>query len=458
MKKRLIAINTTIVLGLGSVFSIPAVHASSIHELQGQKAQISGKRSQVQTNISAAVKKITSLQESQTKLNAQIKRIDQAIADNNTKIEETKEKIAQTQIEVDGLRSDITKLNERIAKRNDVLKQRALSFQESGGDVDYLSVILGSSSFRDFVDRVGAVATIVEADQDILKQHEADKKELKEKEAAVEKKLAELTSTKVEFEGMIAQIQDQKKESLILKADLKKKEAETQALKKGLEKTDSKLAAQEFSIQKQMEQERKRQAELEAARLRAAAEAQARKKEMEKRMSEQNRSQAQSSPTPSPSQSQSQSVPASDDSPARSSADSVHVISGGGNPVTAGYRYIGNSVYVFGGGRSDSDIANGRFDCSSFVHWAYEQAGISLGARGSVSTDTLKNMGSQVSSSDMQPGDLVFFNTYKTDGHVGIYVGNGKFIGAQSSTGVAVADMTSGYWKQKFNGRVVRIR
>ncbi|WP_419883561.1 coiled-coil domain-containing protein [Peribacillus sp. B-H-3] len=452
LKKRLIAINTTIVLGLGSVFSIPAVQASSIHQLQGQKAQISGKRSQVQTNISAAVKKITNLQESQTKLNAQIKRIDQAIADNNAKIEETKEKIAQTQIEVDGLKSDITKLNDRIAKRNDVLKQRALSFQESGGDVDYLSVILGSSSFRDFVDRVGAVATIVEADQDILKQHEADKKELKEKEAAVEKKLAELTSTKVEFEGMIAQIQDQKKESLILKADLKKKETETQALKKGLEKTDSKLAAQEFSIQKQMEQERKRQAELEAARLRAAAEAQARKKEMEKRMSEQSRSQAQSSPT------QSQSAPASDASPAGSSADSVHVISGGGNPVTAGYRYIGNSVYVFGGGRSDSDIANGRFDCSSFVHWAYEQAGISLGARGSVSTDTLKNMGSQVSSSDMQPGDLVFFNTYKTDGHVGIYVGNGKFIGAQSSTGVAVADMTSGYWKQKFNGRVVRIR
>lgn len=37
-----------------------------------------------------------------------------------------------------------------------------------------------------------------------------------------------------------------------------------------------------------------------------------------------------------------------------------------------------------------------------------------------------------------------FFNTYKRDVHVGIYVGNGKFIGAQSSTGVAVADMSVG--------------
>ena len=127
------------------------------------------------------------------------------------------------------------------------------------------------------------------------------------------------------------------------------------------------------------------------------------------------------------------------------------------NVVTVGNRWIGNSAYVFGGGRSQSDISHGLFDCSSFVHWAYSQVGVNLGPLGSVSTETLKHAGTQVSSSQMQPGDLVFFDTYKKDGHVGIYVGGGKFIGAQSSTGVAIANMSSGYWKQKFNGRVVRI-
>lgn len=52
---------------------------------------------------------------------------------------------------------------------------------------------------------------------------------------------------------------------------------------------------------------------------------------------------------------------------------------------------------------------------------------------------------------------MVFFDTYKKDGHVGIYVGNGKFIGAQSSTGVAEVDMTKGYWKEKFSGHVRRV-
>lgn len=121
--------------------------------------------------------------------------------------------------------------------------------------------------------------------------------------------------------------------------------------------------------------------------------------------------------------------------------------------ISAGYKYIGNSVYVFGAGRSKEDIANGKFDCSAFVHWAFKQIGIDVG----LSTDYIKNAGRQVSEKELQPGDLVFFDTYKKDGHVGIYIGNGQFIGSQSSTGVAIANMTSGYWKKRFNGRVVRI-
>lgn len=121
--------------------------------------------------------------------------------------------------------------------------------------------------------------------------------------------------------------------------------------------------------------------------------------------------------------------------------------------ITSGSKYIGNSVYVFGGGRTENDIADGRFDCSSFVHWAFKQAGFEIGT----TTDTIKNNGRPISTDELQPGDLVFFDTYKKDGHVGIYLGNNKFLGSQSSTGVAIASMASGYWKERFNGRVIRI-
>ena len=121
--------------------------------------------------------------------------------------------------------------------------------------------------------------------------------------------------------------------------------------------------------------------------------------------------------------------------------------------TTVGNRYIGNSVYVYAGGRSAYDIANGRFDCSGFVSWAFRQIGMNL----PTSTSGLSSVGQKISLSQAKPGDLVFFNTYKTNGHVGIYLGNNKFIGSQNSTGVAIADMNSRYWSNAFSGHVRRV-
>jgi peptidoglycan DL-endopeptidase CwlO len=115
--------------------------------------------------------------------------------------------------------------------------------------------------------------------------------------------------------------------------------------------------------------------------------------------------------------------------------------------VDVGNKWIGDSVYVFGRGRNQSDLVRGRFDCSSLVHWAFKEVGVNLGPLTSIITETLRHLGTPVSPSEMKPGDIAFFDTYKRDGHVGIYVGNGKFIGAQSSTEVAIADMTKGYWE-----------
>ncbi|HET7658707.1 MAG TPA: C40 family peptidase, partial [Bacillales bacterium] len=121
--------------------------------------------------------------------------------------------------------------------------------------------------------------------------------------------------------------------------------------------------------------------------------------------------------------------------------------------ISASKQWIGNSVYVFGGGRTQAQIQNGVFDCSSFVHWAYSQIGVNVGW----STSSLSHEGTAVSSSSMQPGDLVFFNTYKHNGHVGIYIGGGQFIGAQSSSGVSIESLSNPYWSAHFSGTVRRI-
>ena len=425
-------------LGLGSIFASPMVNAESVSDIQSERAEI-------QSDISDAEKVIQELQKEQSKMDTQVNEIVKAMKENDKKIDKTKKEITDTEKDINALKKEIAAIEERIAKREEILKERALSFQESGGDVNYLEVVLGSTSFRDLVDRVGAVAAIVEADQEILSQQEADKAELEEKQEAVEKKLLSLKEMQVDLEGMKAQIKEQKAASLKMKQKLEKKQLETEALKKGLENEDADLEAKLATIRENMKKEEERKAAEKAELNRAAEDAQ-----KSSTSNVESSSSSAKGETSSNSSKNSSTTNSKNDNKATVAPSSANV----GSAITAGYKYIGNSTYVFGGGRTASDIANGRFDCSAFVAWAYKQAGVSLPP----STGALTGAGKQVSKSQMQPGDLVFFNTYKTDGHVGIYVGGGKFIGSQSSTGVAVANMSSGYWADKFNGRVVRVK
>ncbi|MBX9974955.1 C40 family peptidase [Cytobacillus firmus] len=427
MRKRLLVLNTTIILGLGSAFSIPGVNAESINKLENQKSQIQQQRSSLQATLAEADKELVSVLKEIAELNTKISKVEKAIEDNNKLIAETQTKIASTKSEVDQLKAEMAIIEERIEKRSAILKQRAQSFQESGGSVAYLDVLLGASSFSDFVDRVGAVTTFVQADKQLLEEQEQDKKAFEEKKAAVEEELAGLTSMMTELKGMQSIMEEQKQQNSSLIQQLKEKENSIADKKAKLQSEDVKYA----SMIAQIEQSISAQT---AAAAQSAASASA---------SEGSASANKQTPAAQKAKGSASSAP----KPTVNGGSAISIV------TTAGNKYIGNSVYVFGGGRNAYDIANGRFDCSGFVHWAFSQAGISVGA----STDSLKFAGRQVSASEMRAGDLVFFDTYKRDGHVGIYLGGGKFIGSQSSTGVAVANMSSGYWKTNFNGRVVRV-
>jgi peptidoglycan hydrolase CwlO-like protein len=167
-------------LGMGSLLAVPTVKANTIDS--------------VRTELSEAQQNLSSIQAQKSELEAQIARINQAIQDNSLKIKEANIQMAETQAEVDRLNSEMTVIEDRIISRTEILKERAVSFQENGGQISYLEVILGSSSFSDFIDRIGAVVTIVEADQGIIEDHENDKKELEVIQASVEQKLADLKS------------------------------------------------------------------------------------------------------------------------------------------------------------------------------------------------------------------------------------------------------------------------
>ena len=101
--------------------------------------------------------------------------------------------------------------------------------------------------------------------------------------------------------------------------------------------------------------------------------------------------------------------------------------------------------------RRGGNSAETGFDCSGFVRVIFDQAkGMVLPRKASEQAAATE----VIDKKDLQPGDLVFFNTMRRAfSHVGIYVGDGKFIHApKPGAKVRVEDMTGSYWQRRFDG------
>ncbi|QKS70510.1 C40 family peptidase [Paenalkalicoccus suaedae] len=127
-------------------------------------------------------------------------------------------------------------------------------------------------------------------------------------------------------------------------------------------------------------------------------------------------------------------VPFFENNEVRASSIADQVISAGNAQLGTPYRYGGTTT--------------SGFDCSGFTRYAFDQAGISLPRTAAQQYE----VGTPVSRSNLQRGDLVFFNTVGGISHNGIYIGNNQFIHSSSSQGVSIASLGNSYWAPRYVG------
>jgi len=151
-------------------------------------------------------------------------------------------------------------------------------------------------------------------------------------------------------------------------------------------------------------------------------------------------------------QSQSKSLPTAgnnDTSVTGSSGRARAFLSGmagkAGDVVVGALNMIGVR-YRWGGNSPDSGL-----DCSGFVRYVFQDTlGLALPRR----AEEMSRVGEKVRMSELKPGDLVFFNTMRrTFSHVGIYIGDNKFVHSPSTgSTIRVDDLDDGYWEKRFTG------
>ena len=102
--------------------------------------------------------------------------------------------------------------------------------------------------------------------------------------------------------------------------------------------------------------------------------------------------------------------------------------------------------YKYGGTMPESGL-----DCSGLVRYVYKQV---WGKDLPRTSEEISQVGQKIDTQDLRPGDLVFYNTLRRGfSHVGIYLGDNKFIHAPSAGGqVRIESMEVSYWKKRFNG------
>jgi cell wall-associated NlpC family hydrolase len=285
-----------------------------------------------------------------------------------------------------------------LGRAQSALASRVVALYTQGGDENSLEVLLGAANLDDLVNRFNAVNRISAQDTRVLRQVKTFDHQVKTNEVR-------LKHAKRQADELV-------RERAAAKASVENQLSARRALLSSIRGQIATLQAQEAA----------RQAEL--------------RRELAARIAAQHVTPAQVlTNTVAPVASTSPSTTPSTPSPAPVGPAPPPTHS---SVVSIAERYLG--VPYRWGGASPSG-----FDCSGLVMYVYGQVGVSLPH----SSYAQYGMGSPVSRSDLQPGDLVFFDGL---GHVGIYVGGNSFIHAPHTGDVVKISSISGWYASTYVG------
>ena len=378
----------SMVLALAIVVTGIPVSATSIKNIQSEKAKNESELKNIQSKISG-------IESQKSALSSEVSSLNDDLTDTLLNIEVLESDLADKEAEIEQAEKDYEAAKATEEQQYDSMKKRIQYLYETGQE-SYLEMLLTSDSVADLVNKVDYAEELQEYDRRLLDEYKAAKQAVIDLQAQLEEEKQEL----LEMEEQL------KQEKANLESVIAQKKSQIADFDSQLSAAKAKVSEYQKKITEQNAQIKQLQKEEEAKRKAAAA---------------QNSTSSAGSSTASSGSTSGYS--------SKSSGKTATVSGGGGGSSIAstGLRYVGNP-YVYGG----NSLTNGT-DCSGFVHLIYAACGISTPR----DSNSLAGGGRAVSESEMLPGDVVCYY-----GHVGIYIGNGQIVHASTpSSGIKVSNM-----------------
>lgn len=405
--KRILAAALVVALAGGMVQN---TGASPIRDAQDKINEANEQLDQTNSQISDIEKKQNTLQK-------EIDSLDSELVALLLDIEVLKDEIAQKEADIKQATSDLKQAQATADKQYESMKKR-IRFMYERGDNALIESLLGAGSMADFLNRVEYFNQIYDYDRTMLTEYQETVTQVADLKQTLEQEQQDMVALKENQEHQSAELQEMLTKKRATMDDFDTKLAQAEALatqyKATIQEQNEIIVAEQARIAAE-EEERRRQAE------------EQRRQEEERRRQEaaQQQQQQQQSNGSGGSSSGGSSGGSSDDGGAN---PDYRTNVSGQEVVNFAMQFVGNP-YVWGG----TSLTNGC-DCSGFVMSVFGHFGISLPH----SSYSLRSCGQGVSYSNAQPGDLICYS-----GHVAIYIGGGRIVGAQSSAiGIATQNAT----------------
>lgn len=243
------------------VWQAPIALANTLSELKEEQQKVKDKTNQLNSSIKEKSSEITTIENEQTRLLNQISDLSEKIDETNAQVEQLNVDIAKANEDIIVLEAEMAVLQKKIDERSVLLENRARALQVSD-NVSYIDVIIGASSFVDFIDRFSAVSTLIDADRKIMREQKEDKLKLEDQKIVLENTKKQLEQDQAELETVKASLDAQKSEKRNLVNQLESEQAKLESEKKLLEDEYSEALSVSKEIEKKMAAEQARLAEI----------------------------------------------------------------------------------------------------------------------------------------------------------------------------------------------------